>query len=156
MQPSRSYNHETAAEALFFRNVVNGSVHQAIRVEVPDLGLEFTDNAYIGKGAFSLCFLVICNLILNGALLWHREDPEGLLYYDAASDMTGNAKAKVLKVTVGGKNYVHIKFYTSYESETYAEVGCTLFLSLSALTMPFYCVSSLPKIQYVFPLGLSH
>jgi hypothetical protein len=98
MQPSRSYNHETAAEALFFKNTtVNGSVHQAIRVEVPELGIEFTDNAYIGK------------------------DPEGLLYYDAASDMSGDAKAKVLKVTVNGKNYVHIKFYTSSESETYSE-----------------------------------
>ena len=53
MQPSRSYNHETSAEALFFKNIVNGSVHQAIRVEVPELGIEFTDNAYIGKGEFS-------------------------------------------------------------------------------------------------------
>jgi hypothetical protein len=97
MQPSRSYNHETAAEALFFKNTVNGSVHQAIRVEVPELGIEYTDNAYIGK------------------------DPEGLFYYDAASDMSGNAKAKVLKVTVNGKNYVQIKFYTDSESETYAE-----------------------------------
>jgi hypothetical protein len=53
MQPSRSYNHETAAEALFFKNTVNGTVHQAIRVEVPELGIEYTDNAYIGKGVFS-------------------------------------------------------------------------------------------------------
>jgi hypothetical protein len=97
MQPSRSYNHETAAEALFFKNTVNGTVHQAIRVEVPELGIEYTDNAYIGK------------------------DPEGIFYYDGASDMTGNAKAKVLKVTVNGKNYVQIKFYTEYENETYAE-----------------------------------
>ena len=100
-----------------------------------------------------LSVLVICNLILNGVLLWHREDPEGL-YYDAASDMTGNTKAKVLKVTVGGKNYVHIKFYTSYESETYAKVGCTLFLCRSSLMMPFHCVSSLPKIQYVLSAWL--
>ncbi|KAF8262613.1 hypothetical protein EI94DRAFT_1808505 [Lactarius quietus] len=97
-QPSRSYSHETAAEALFFKNTTaSGTVHQAIRVEVPELGLEYTDNAYIGK------------------------DPEGIFYYDAASDMSGDAKAKVTKVTANGKNYVHIKFYTSYESETYAE-----------------------------------
>ena len=66
MQPTRSYKHETAAEALFFRNVVNGTVHQAIRVEVPDLGIEFTDNAYIGKGDF-FSALIICNSI-NGVL----------------------------------------------------------------------------------------
>ena len=68
--------------------------------------------------------------------------------------MTGAAKAKVLKVTVSGKNYVHIKFYTSYESETYAEVGFTLFLSLSSLTMPLYCGSLSPKIQYVLSAWL--
>ncbi|KAN0129329.1 hypothetical protein V8E53_012813 [Lactarius tabidus] len=51
------------------------TAHQAARVEVPGLGIEFTDNANIGK------------------------DPDGLLYYDAATDMSGDAKAKVLKVT---------------------------------------------------------
>ena len=82
------------------------------------------------------------------------EDPEGIFYYDAASDMSGAAKAKVMKVVVGGKNYVQIKFYSSNESETYAEVCCTLFVSLSALTMPFYSASSSPKIPYaLFPLS---
>jgi hypothetical protein len=97
MKPSRSYNHETAAEALFFKNTVNGTVHQAVRVEVPELGVEYTDNAYIGT------------------------DPEGILYYDAASDISGDSKAKVIKVTVDSKNYVRIKFYTDSEDETYAE-----------------------------------
>jgi len=96
-QPSRSYSHQTSAEALFFKNTVNNTVHQAIRVEVPELGIEYTDNAYIGK------------------------DPEGIFYYDAASDMSGAAKAKVVKVVANGRNYCHIKFYTSNESETYAE-----------------------------------
>lgn len=96
-KPSRSYNHETSAEALFFKNTVNNTVHQAIRLEVPELGLEFTDNAYIGK------------------------DPEGIFYYDDVSDISGSAKAKVSKVTANSKNYCHIKFYTSNESETYAE-----------------------------------
>ena len=52
MQPLRAYNHSTAAEALFFKNTVNGTVHQAVRVEVPEIGVEFIDNAYIGKGTF--------------------------------------------------------------------------------------------------------
>jgi hypothetical protein len=94
--------------------------------------------------------------IFHDVLLWHHEDPEGLFYYDAVTDITGNVKAKVYKVTANNKNYAHIKFYTSKESETYAEVCCTVFLSVSLLIMLFYCVSSLPKIPYApFPLGLT-
>ena len=71
--------------------------------------------------------------------------------------MSGNSKAKVLKVTVNGKNYVQIKFYTDYENETYAEVCYTPFLSLSLLTIPFYCVSSSPRIPYaLFPISTFH
>ena len=62
--------------------------------------------------------------------------------------MSGAAKAKVMKVVVGGKNYVQIKFYTDSESETYAEVCSTLFVSLSVLRMPFYFASSSLKILY--------
>jgi hypothetical protein len=50
--PSRTYKHSTASSALFFKNTY-GLVHQALRVEVPEIGKEFTDNAYIGRGAFS-------------------------------------------------------------------------------------------------------
>jgi hypothetical protein len=39
------------AAALFFSNVQKGI--KALRVEVPDIGKEFTDSAYIGKGASS-------------------------------------------------------------------------------------------------------
>ena len=49
-QPSRSYSHQTSGEALFFKNIVNNNVHQAVRLEVPELGIEYTDNAWIGKG----------------------------------------------------------------------------------------------------------
>ena len=51
--PTRSYNHATSAAALFFKNTVGNTVHQALRVEVPEIGKEFTDSAYIGKGPFS-------------------------------------------------------------------------------------------------------
>jgi hypothetical protein len=97
--PTKNYNHSTPAAALFFRNkeYFNNTIHQAIRVEVPELGKEFSDGEYIGK------------------------DPEGTFYYDAASDIRGKVKAKVYKVTGNNQNYVHIKFYTSKESETYAE-----------------------------------
>ena len=76
------------------------------------------------------------------------EDPEGIFYFDAASDISGAAKAKVMKVVVNGKNFVRIKFYTDNESKTYAEVCWTLFLSPSPLIIPLYCASSLQKILY--------
>jgi len=98
--PTKTYNHSTAASALFFRNVDNyNRVHQALRVEVPGIGKEFTDNAEIGT------------------------DPDGIFYYNKTSDLSGSAKAKVLKFTVDNKNYVRIKFYPSNltESDTYAE-----------------------------------
>lgn len=67
--------------------------------------------------------------------MWHCEDPEGLFYYEEASDMSGDAKAKVLKVVWNGTKYIHIKFYTDFEDQTYAEVGRALFLSLLSLTL---------------------
>ncbi|KAI9433535.1 hypothetical protein H4582DRAFT_986568 [Lactarius indigo] len=96
--PTKQYKHATASAALFFKNTTDyGTVHRALRVEIPEIGKEFTDNAYIGK------------------------DPDGIFYYDAVSDMVGSVKAKVLKVVENGTTYVRIKFYTSEESETYAE-----------------------------------
>jgi hypothetical protein len=93
-------------------------------------------------------------VISHGVFILLHEDPEGIFYYDGASDMAGNAKAKVLKVTVNGKNYVQIKFYTEYENETYAEVCCVPLLFLSFLTMSFRCASSSPKIPYaLFPIS---
>src|ERR1700761_8313710 len=67
------------------------------------------------------------------------EVPEGVFHYDAASDMSGAAKAKIIKFVVDSKNFVRIKFYRSNESETYAEVCCALFSTPTPLTMPFYC-----------------
>ncbi|KAH9056717.1 hypothetical protein EDB87DRAFT_1187335 [Lactarius vividus] len=96
--PTRPYKHTTASSALFFKNTTNyGSVHRALRVEIPEIGKEFTDNAYIGK------------------------DPDGIFHYDGVTDMEGSVKAKVLKVVENGTTYAHIKFYSSEESETYAE-----------------------------------
>jgi hypothetical protein len=68
--------------------------------------------------------------------------------------MSGDAKARVLKVTANDKNFVHIKFYTSYENETNAEVSRTPFLSLSAFTMSFYRTSSSPRIPYALSAWL--
>ena len=48
----RTYLHNVPAEALFFSNASNGS--KALRLEVAEIGKEFTDNVDIGKGASSL------------------------------------------------------------------------------------------------------
>ena len=51
--PTKKYKHSTASAALFFKNKDDyGMVHQALRVEVPEIGKEFTDTAYIGKGTY--------------------------------------------------------------------------------------------------------
>ena len=157
--PSRTYKHSTASAALFFKTTdLYNVVYHALRVEVPEIGKEFTDNAYIGTGALSFSYIQ-WRYLFHGVFLRRDEDPQGLFYYDAASDITGDVKAKVYKVTVDGKNYAQIKFYTVKESETYAEVCCSPFLSVSSLTMHFYCVSSSPKIPYALffpsPLGLT-
>ena len=44
----KKYTYNVPAAALFF-----SSAHKALRVEVPDIGKEFTDSAYIGKGGSS-------------------------------------------------------------------------------------------------------
>ena len=70
--------------------------------------------------------------------------------------MSGPAKAKVTKATANGKTYAHIKFYTSNENETYAEVCCMLFLSLSSLTVPAFPIAPVccrRSRTYYFPLG---
>ena len=64
MQPVGTYKHSTAGEALLFKNVVNGYVHQAVRVEIPELGVEYTDNAYIGKGSFTSDLMKLRYLML--------------------------------------------------------------------------------------------
>jgi hypothetical protein len=56
--PTKTYKHSAASAALFFKNKDDyGTIHQAIRVEIPEIGKEFTDNAYIGKGAFSFTYV---------------------------------------------------------------------------------------------------
>jgi len=108
--PSKTYNYSTPASALFFKTGALAwfprwnpryTVRHALRVVIPELGKEYTDNNYIG------------------------EDPQGIFYYGAASDITGKVKARVYKVTVddngNSKNYAHIKFFTKDEDQTYAE-----------------------------------
>ena len=122
--PTKTYTHSTAASALFFKNTdKNKVVHQALRVEVPEIGKEFSDNAYIGTGMkLSSSLELRCKFLLG-----HFEDPDGIFYYMALSDLTGKVKAKVLKVTQDSKTYAHVKFYTSDDTKPYAEVFLVLY-----------------------------
>ena len=58
--PTKKYNHFAPAQALFFKNkeLLSDEIHQAIRLEVPELGKEFSDGDYIGKGAFSFTWII--------------------------------------------------------------------------------------------------
>jgi len=93
-----------AAQALFFSH--GGGQGKGLRVEVQDLGLEFTDNAYIGT------------------------DPEGMLYYNDKSDFTvkqdnyGRTIAHnytVKSLTYGAVTYAIIEWSKSYDTKPYAK-----------------------------------
>jgi len=91
------YPHNVYAEALFF----NAS-QKALRLEVPEIGREFTDGLYIGA------------------------DPEGTLYYrnaDSFDDPTRVVKYNVTKYTNPFDNKVcaWVKFYTETIQDCHAE-----------------------------------
>ncbi|CAK5282724.1 unnamed protein product [Mycena citricolor] len=89
------YKHAVQAEALLFNNG-----RRALRLEVPDIGKEFTDGLYIGK------------------------DPEGTFYYNYADnfDRTG-IKYKTYRYVnkIDNKTCAWIKFYTESENQCFAE-----------------------------------
>ncbi|KAJ7847491.1 hypothetical protein B0H14DRAFT_2583575 [Mycena olivaceomarginata] len=87
-----NYKYNVAASALLFSNLHN----KAIRVEVPDLGKEFSDN------------------------------PEGTLYYnnlDSFDTSRKNVNYTVLKVDqgAGAAPLINIKFYHQTAEECHAE-----------------------------------
>ncbi|KAJ7362460.1 hypothetical protein DFH08DRAFT_950726 [Mycena albidolilacea] len=93
-----NYKYNVAASALLFSNPYN----KALRVEVPDLGKEFSDSKFIGH------------------------DPEGTLYYndlDSFDTSRKNVNYKVEKVDQGpgAAPLVNIKFYHQTVQECHAE-----------------------------------
>jgi len=87
------YKYNVPAAALFFSNN-----HKALRVEVPDIGKEFTDSAYIGK------------------------DPEGFIYYNHLDSFNGSVNYKINKLTNSdGHTLAHIKFYRESPDSCHAE-----------------------------------
>ncbi|KAJ7676934.1 hypothetical protein DFH06DRAFT_1466283 [Mycena polygramma] len=93
-----NYNITKSAFALFFKNDHNT---RAFRLEIPDIGLEFTDGAYIGR------------------------DPEGFIYYDHESDFQKNSnKNHIYEITVDsmdGKTYAVVVFRHSQNAKPYAK-----------------------------------
>ncbi|KAJ7894239.1 hypothetical protein B0H14DRAFT_2683681 [Mycena olivaceomarginata] len=86
-----------------FENVVPAYALGALRLEVPEIAMEFTDGAYIGK------------------------DPEGFLYYDKEADFEKDSGTKhtyhVSESTLNGKTYAVIEFRHFANSTPYAKVG---------------------------------
>ncbi|KAG8947164.1 hypothetical protein FRC00_009262, partial [Tulasnella sp. 408] len=93
----KDYKHNVPAEALFFN--VNG--RKALRLEVPEIGKEFTDGLYIGK------------------------DPEGTFYYSNIESLDGRRTIKYKSYRIinpfDNKACCHIKFYTTSEEVCHAE-----------------------------------
>jgi hypothetical protein len=136
------YKYNVPAAALFFSNN-----HKALRVEVPDIGKEFTDSAYIGKGASSRIRTLFA--LVHDVLLFHCKDPEGFIYYNHLDSFNGSVNYTINKLTNSdGHTLAHIKFYRESPDSCHAEVCCMLFSSINSL-MLFYSISSLPKIPYV-------
>ncbi|KIM76190.1 hypothetical protein PILCRDRAFT_826551 [Piloderma croceum F 1598] len=89
----KKYTYNVPAAALFFSNA-----HKALRVEVPDIGKEFTDSAYIGK------------------------DPEGFIYYNHLDSFEGKIKYTISKlINNDGHTLAHIKFYRDSPDACHAE-----------------------------------
>ncbi|KAF7370111.1 hypothetical protein MSAN_00641200 [Mycena sanguinolenta] len=86
------------ASALFFRSTHNA----AIRLECPDINLEFTDGAYIGQ------------------------DPAGYLHYNSKSDFEQDTNKQQnyfvrLEVAKNGKTYAVIRFRKHPSAKSYAK-----------------------------------
>ena len=60
------YKKQTAAEALFFHSSLVQYV-KGLRVLLPDKGIEFTDNSYVGTGAGPLNQPALENLTDHGS-----------------------------------------------------------------------------------------
>ncbi|KAJ7480583.1 hypothetical protein FB451DRAFT_1365067 [Mycena latifolia] len=90
----------TAAYALFFKNALG---YKAVRLEAPDIGLEFTDGTYIGR------------------------DPQGFLCYDKLEDFQHDTSAKhtyhvsVAISSIDSRTYAVIEFRKSPGTTPYAK-----------------------------------
>ncbi|KAJ7826435.1 hypothetical protein B0H13DRAFT_2290513 [Mycena leptocephala] len=98
----KTYRYNVPASAL----VINNPFTKALRLEVPELGKEFSDGAWIGK------------------------DPQGILYYNDLNDFkVKQSSYHITAVTVtvqdGTKStttkFMRIKFFVKSEDDCYAE-----------------------------------
>lgn len=88
----QNYKYNVAASALLFSNLNN----KALRVEVPDLGKEFSVGKFIGHGGDSLASFF--------STLLTRLQPEGTLYHNDLNSFDisrKNLNYKVVKVDRG-------------------------------------------------------
>lgn len=111
-----TFLHSAPAEALFFHM----GNHHATRVDCPTLGLEFTDNAWLGSGTSDYSFPWAQ---ASHSILIHT-DPEGTLFFNDAvdfSDTTETSKYKVTTQQYNGIVYAIITFYWDDIGSAYAQ-----------------------------------
>jgi len=117
----KEYKNFVPAEALLWWWT---STKFGLRVEAPQLMVEFTDNMYIGKGMYLICVTV--HHCLNTYSL-SQLDPEGhLFFYDKRSfKTTDSVKYDVTYSTTSDKDQrcCVIKFYKTTSDKCIAEVS---------------------------------
>ena len=123
--PSKHYKHQPSAYALLFRSPKTHD--RALRIACRAVLKEFTDNAYIGTGSTSRLRLCVTAhfYFISMALV----DPQGILYYNNVSDLSGNCNYKVHRETDSeGYVYARIYFYHNSVSSPFAEVWLYILL----------------------------
>ena len=123
------YSKQTSAEALFFHSSIYSYV-KGLRILLPDKGIEFTDNSYIGTGAFNQpakTWLLITLVLLNCC-----QDPAGFFYYNDL-DTAKTANKYVSDNTRNPKDNQLIAWVKLYKDNTIVAEVCHVFLQENIL-----------------------
>jgi len=92
-----------------------------LRVEAPQLMVEFTDNMYIGRGMYLTCVTVRHHLTVH---FLNHLDPAGHLFFYDSRSFEGTVKYDVTYSTTSDKNQrcCVIKFYLESPDNCFAKV----------------------------------
>lgn len=129
-----NYTHTVGAEVLLF----NTNNRRALRLEAESIGLEFTDNVYIGSGELARTFTPESSSTPRRLLMFLpiiSADPEGILSYNDLKvfhkdDSSKPANYRIDTLTYKNNPVLHVKFYHDDINRPFAEVGALLFFAL--------------------------
>ena len=117
------YTQQTMAEALFFHSSIYSNV-KGLRLLLPDKGLEFSDNSYVGTGAFQS----ICEDLTAHCSCKYRQDPAGRFFYDDIEKVK-TANRYVSDNTTNPKNGQLIAWVKFYKDNTLVGEVCQCHIS---------------------------